>query len=409
MKIVKVKPEDIQSSGRPFHISIGTSNAMALDMEHDLRLLRTALLYADKVKLCSYSASYLYALYGYATSPDGFLDAMEAGALLIRDHTKKAIELQKIEYYRRLLRKKRRSREELVALSQLRIRGAALQNQLKEQYPTLTNRADFEGMRSAVRSNILDLHAYQYLSFEALAQEKHKEEDLAKLAIEPPTSNEDAYKEFVEVLSEVLKNTSTYPLFDDNAGLLAAKGLDESPAGISPIRLAQAKHSATAANMLERLPDFGLTPIDSILDIRKELRPYLVNFRGGIKTYSNRIQSAPWSRDFAPEADEVFVAEVYPAFLALEDSIKSSKSILKELKDVKALAKHATSASAAAAFGWFIEDYASLPVYIRMAFGLSASISATLLQWALNALNDTPEVKRNALYFYYRLRDKVER
>lgn len=77
----------------------------------------------------------------------------------------------------------------------------------------------------------------------------------------------------------------------------------------------QAKHSALAANLFERLPDFSLAPIDEIIDVRQELRPYLDRFRGGISTYAEGIQSAPWNRDFAAEADELFIKHVKSGIL----------------------------------------------------------------------------------------------
>ena len=83
--------------------------------------------------------------------------------------------------------------------------------------------------------------------------------------------------------------------------------------------------------MFECLPNFGSTSIDSILDIRSELAKYLDPFRGGIRNYSTKIQSVSWSKDFAPEAVEIFIGDVKPAFLALEDAIKSNRSIIREM------------------------------------------------------------------------------
>jgi hypothetical protein len=225
---------------------------------------------------------------------------------------------------------------------------------------------------------------------------------------DPQSLNKTSYEEFMRVLSEAFQDTSTYPLFDHGAGLLTMNELNQGAQQLSKVRLAQAKHSATAANMLERLPDFGLTPIDSVLDIRRELRPYLDRFRSGIKTYSTKIESAPWSADFAPEADEVFIQDVKPAFLDLEDAIKRNRSILTEMKDAKSILGYVTSASGSV-LGCFIDDYAALPLYAKFIFGLGTAMATPLLQWGLNLIQPDPAIKRHHLYFYYRLRDKIER
>lgn len=80
--------------------------------------------------------------------------------------------------------------------------------------------------------------------------------------------------------------------------------------------------------MLRRLPDFGETGIDELLDIRSELRPSLDRFRSGISTHAKDIQSAPWDEDFAAEADEIFIQQVKPGVIEIDDMIAATPSIL---------------------------------------------------------------------------------
>ena len=393
-----------QFVGKPFHITVGVATSQALNIDSDLRLLRTALLYGDKVKICSYTIGYLNSMFEFSNSLEGFLDGMERSSLFVKDEAQRAIDQQKLAYYRFLIRKKRRDKDELLALSRLKSKAVKFQDGLREQYPAITRKEEFEGIQRAIKTGLLELHAYESFSYETLANSLTPDKN------GNIPSNEFVYEEFIKTLSETLQNRATYPLFDDAAGSLAINRMnpDGELPSLSEVRIAQAKHSATAANMFEQLPDFGLTSIDSILDIRKELRPYLHPFRSGIKSYSTKIQSAPWSKDFTAEADELFIREVIPALLALEDSIKTNRSLIKEMKDAKSIIGYVTGAGSSV-LSCFVDDYAALPLYAKIAFGLTTAMVTPLLQWALNQIQPNPEIKRHNLYFYYRLKKKIER
>ena len=80
--------------------------------------------------------------------------------------------------------------------------------------------------------------------------------------------------------------------------------------------------------MLQRLPLFDDATVHEVIDIRRELERPLVRFRSAVMTYAESIKSASWDEDFSVEAELVFRQHIEPAVLEIEDSVRSSSSLL---------------------------------------------------------------------------------
>jgi hypothetical protein len=93
---------------------------------------------------------------------------------------------------------------------------------------------------------------------------------------------------------------------------------------ISESGLHRSKEVALAAHWLRRLPLFPQASIREVLDIRRELEKPLLRFRGAMIGFSEKIQDAPWDKDFSVEAERVFVQDVTPAILNLEEEVQSN-------------------------------------------------------------------------------------
>ena len=63
--------------------------------------------------------------------------------------------------------------------------------------------------------------------------------------------------------------------------------------------------------------------LSEIIDIRRELENPLKRFRKTMLDYSDRISCAPWEEAFNAETDRVFMRDIEPAVLELEEAVKS--------------------------------------------------------------------------------------
>jgi hypothetical protein len=384
-----------QSEGRPFHITIGAASVEGI--ENELRMVRSALTYADKVKLYSFTTSNVLSLFVIWNNPTKeFLEWGEANIInLLPDKQKQKELLEALERYREILKKKRLDRDDLITKMKVERELAQRKKEMKGKYPAITREDDLRGIQQAVKDGLLELHTFKSLDMQEYITKHYAGES---------TDSPSIVEEFTSVLKEAMENRATYPLFDDTSGNLVKGGILDGAISSSKIRLRQANHSALAANLLQRLPDFSSTPIDALLDIRNELRPSLSRFRSGIVSYSKEIQSAPWDKDFAAEADEIFIEKVKPGIDEIEEMISSNKPILDCIMQGLTNSKSLLGGT----LGLVVDNQVSLPKYITIGLGYTLPTAYSLWQEFKNRFVGTKEAQKHNLYFYYRLRDKVQ-
>jgi len=76
-----------------------------------------------------------------------------------------------------------------------------------------------------------------------------------------------------------------------------------------------------------KLPNFENTPIDEILDIRRELEKPLVRFRSKILKYSDDIKYIPNDHHIEEVCNELYMKEIAPALLEIEELTKETSFV----------------------------------------------------------------------------------
>jgi hypothetical protein len=158
------------------------------------------------------------------------------------------------------------------------------------------------------------------------------------------------------------------------------------------------KQTELARYLLERLPLFEKASVAEILGIRKELDKPLARFRGAIINFSEDIKSTPWGRDFPPEADKIYLRDVKPALLDMEEAIQSNKFLTTLIKK---LAEKPATLPTGSLFSIAISQFSSLPKELAASLGIGLA-SASLIyeaydEWA----RKNQAIEQNKLYFYY--------
>lgn len=394
-------------SEHPFHVTIGSASSKSLDLQNDMLMLRSAVAYAEKVKLCSTSMSHMYSVLNYTKDLKSFVEYLEEVYRSNQDETRREKLERNLEFLEGALQKSPRQQEnnELFVMSMLKRNMKAQRNDIKTKYPELSQENEIKGIMKAVKSGVLELHTFQSLQIETLMAVLHSGETPNEKGITPST--ERIVEEFLDITSTAVMDGETYPMFDDVTGQLVNARLEEKGQKPSDIRWQRAKHSQLAANLLQRLPDFSYAPIDEIIDIRKELQEPLDRFRGGVSTYAVSMKSLPWNKDFAAEADELFIQKVKPGIHELDDLAKSASGPLSHIGREVIKAKGLIGGGAA--IGFFVDTPDSLPQYVRMALGSVLPLTFAISEGIKNYKNERRKVKGHTLYFYCRLRDEFER
>lgn len=363
-----------QITNKALHITVGVAPSSNLDLTHELRLLKAALLYADKVKLCSISSTMLLLVAGLGQlDEDGTLELIKQVAESLGKDP--AAISASIEAYKALRKKRRRNRQELIALNLQKHNLDRTRSELKQVAENIFTEAKGKGLISALQSEAVEVQWF----------------DITK---------KDVVRDYFDVIAESIVSDETYPLLDDSTSDLVQAAIRENkivPLGTST---AKAKQAGLSADLFSRLPLFDEATIDEIIDIRKELQRPLVRFRSAIIGFSRDIQDAPWERAFSQEVDQIFLERIQPAVLEIEDAYRSNPLLLKLISN---FAQKPLGLLGSSALGLLISQASQLPMIVSQALSLSAG--AVVI--GLDAVHDWQEknrkIEKNQLYFYYKV------
>lgn len=370
---------------KKFHITIGVSPSGELNLENDLQMLKAAILYADRVKLCSLTSSMIMTFLAVGElNPQQQLEFLEALLPGFAAYDPKASQaLAGIEMYKKIDRKKRRSKNEILNVLKLQASLIKQWNELRDTIYKLASEAGANGISDAITSGMVEVHIFM-----------------------PSESSNDTVREFFGLIEKAISDGSTYPLFDDATGQIVSASLREGKMSVSELAITRGKNVALASHLFDRLPLFDFASINEILDIRRELERHLIRFRAAMLTFSDNIKSASWDTEFSSEAELIFYREVQPVILEIEDAIKSNRYLAELTRELVDKPFVVPSGSALA---FVISKLHDLPELTAQALctGASAATIAydTYKRWKQKQLT----VEQNQLFFYYKTGKRLKK
>jgi hypothetical protein len=367
------------------HFTIGAAPSGEVSLDHDLRLVKAALLYADSAKLCSYTSSLLlYMLQMAEFDTDQRLELLESVIpYLFADEEEAKRVLERFRIYKLLVTPKNPVGLSLYKQFQLWSHIEKTWEDLREIIHAMAAKAGMDGLLDALRSGLIELHTFQ------------------------TSRSHDVTHEFFGVIKDAVSDGSTYPLLDDQTGNLIRLAIAEGKMSVSDVATYRGRHSALAGALLERLPLFDRASVTDILDIRRELQKPLVRFRKAVITFSETIKTAAWDQDFPSDVERIYYKEVEPAIQEIEDAVRTNK-FLQEL--ARKLVDKPMAPAGGSALAWVVSQASALPDVISQTLSATnatlagAAMSTGLV--AYDAFRDWRQkqlsTERNQLYFYYR-------
>jgi hypothetical protein len=202
---------------------------------------------------------------------------------------------------------------------------------------------------------------------------------------------------FLAKLSDHLSAGREYLIFDEQIANLTRAAIGaglfkpaQGPAG----RSAQAM---TAAGFMGRLPTFPDATVDEVLDIRSDLAPSLKQFRSAMVTLSKDFTSASWEAGFEDEVHDAWVESVGPAVEAIDESVRSDKSLVEKATGVTGGVQSTLPGLAIVGAG--VAGH-STPLAMT---GATASVTGSLLQALREHKNSARNIRMQPFYFLYAL------
>jgi hypothetical protein len=362
------------NSDNILHITVGTALPSttgetlesALDTSHELRLLKAAILYADKVKFCSFASTSLISLTQRPErmNEDEKLDWFVNFYINLGHEPHIQQIIQFAEEYRASKRNRRRDFN-----NYLRYRRAF--DKSLHDMNAMANKSQLSELLVAVNSGLVEFKPFA-VGYRA--------------------------NEFFDEVSAALDSGTSYPLLDErtsNLVELAVKAGKITPLGTS---VSRAKQAGLSSGLFSRLPLFDQASMGEIIDIRKELDKPLKRFRSGIIGFSKEIESAPWNKGFPQEVEQFFIERVEPAVLEIEGTCKSKKTLLDFINRTLTHPGAVTSS----ALGIALSKLSQFPE-VLIAFSVITGLSLGAHEAFTKYQKEKQEIERNQLYFYYRV------
>lgn len=391
------EPQQLPSR-RPLHITVGTAlePERGVDIEHDLRLLKTALLYADKVKLCSLGSSMILSLAQYKKLSRE--ERIEVVSMLWQN----LVDASEDDQVRQLV-------ELIPVLSQLQ-RTRKLKEELKQSVPRdqflIIHKLDkvfrnlVDGMNSALDAGIDNVTGGVRLD----ELESALSSGLIELQPIDPGSTH-VVEDYFDVIADAIKSDHSYPLLDSSTGNLVSLAIKEGKLEIPDISIARAKGVGLSADLLSRLPLFDIASVDEVVSIRRELESPLIRFRSAMLEFSDEIRSAAWEKAFPLECEMIFMKRVAPSILEIEEAVRSNKR-LRVFTETFIQEKGLLAISS---LGLVLASANNLTATVSQFLPPAAAGTVILGKSELTHQKRRGEIEQNQLYFYYKAGELLRR
>ena len=342
----------------------------ALDLSQETRLVKAALLYADRVTLANPRMMIIASMAGIIP---GNLEHRRAAVLGMMDVLPDGAATRAV--YEELRRKRRKSVREMLVLRGLVERLDRGAEQAVAQVESMLEEAGAGELDQALRAGVLDLNHLGLNESDA---------GLARVTLW-----------LADLIVEIVASTSPrYPMFDDAPGGLLATTIRE---GRAPgARLDRASQQALASRLIGRLDAFPDARMSAILEVRETLSAPLIRFRRAIAKMQAELETMPLDEDFEREVRDAYDKRIAPALEELED-------VAKQLRTATLLGRELLAGSARpgdeAAISFTTATLAELPGLAALALGIGLDVGASSVYKRRSELKERQ--LENRLVFLY--------
>ncbi len=375
-----------------------TSEQQDLTLADELRLVKAALLYADKVTLASPAAAMVLAASRLMkVEPVARHRRMLDLAAPLMD--------QDVRQYVPLLTQ-RRFRRQFPDYAQLKAILDRSAEDVAHVFGKIGQEAHLPELQTAIDAGLLEidelgLDPVAFLTDAVLAASGRA-----------PTQGSTAAALMAMVTrvgGSVAPGSLTYPMFDDGANRLAEA--IEALEGASQHRVSRrpAAEVGLAGHFVGRIPAFPDATVAEIIDVRRGLQQPLVRFRGAMAGMARELEEAPWDSGFRHLADSLYRSEVGPALLDLEENTRDSGAL--------SLLRHAALSptpykAAGATVAIALAGATVMPDIAALAFSVGsplAAVAAATAEAVKEQLRLQHERGRNRFLFLYEANQGLKR
>ncbi|MDU2065811.1 MAG: hypothetical protein E6713_13375 [Sporomusaceae bacterium] len=356
-----------------FQITVGVSPLDGtLSIRNELDLLKTALIYADKVNLCSIKTAFFMPVLKLNE-----IQQIEFLEEFIEGTSENTLVLKECKKFYQYLSKKRGhlTKEETM----LKFHFQKVLNVISKSILKTAENEGYSQLIPLLKKSLLEINFYSSAP--------------AKLELEK------ALYEYVDYISNELKNNA-YLLVDTETGSALSSIMQKGVFSAPETAIAKARHINLFSNLMQRLPCFEYATLDEAIDIKKELSKQLIRFRATMIKISSAIKSQPWDKEFEYDCEKTYYSEIQPIVLDIEDACNSNTYLKKLFGKTIDSAPYTTGATVlSASLGAFISPMSNL---VDICTTVAGSTSIIALKAAKEWYQEKNKNESNQLFFYYK-------
>ncbi|MFA0815443.1 MAG: hypothetical protein ACC608_06600 [Anaerofustis sp.] len=282
----------------------------ATNIQNEMKHIKCALLYADKITLISPFAAIIYQI----TDKSNQNDEKHILQLLLKimklsKSSNPSFYKENIQFFQSALDQvKQKAYQNIPTMERLKFRHDLIE-QLKTMNATLfeyVGEKDCSDLTKLIKNNQVIIQNFNH-------------------TLDDPDG---CSMEYYESLIKSLDNS--YPIFDELSSNLMKYSVQDKYIVLDDMNGSKIKHAGLVKNHIVRLPSFESASIDELLDIKNELSKPLIRYRSQMQKYSNTIKSLPWDKDFVQECEILYRNEIEPELLNIDEAINDN-TFLKNL------------------------------------------------------------------------------
>ncbi len=361
-----------------------------MTLNQEINMLKNSILYADNVDMYSLKANLLTKISRIkkALDTNDFSKLSPLFDFIQGNHFEYRFLLEYISKLdsTKTKGKRRMEPQEIIAMNSFKSELQNLKKEISPEFEKLIVDSNYSQFEPAINSGILTLKPFN-----------------AKINLNGDTeaNTEEYFSEYLKILTKIFKNTSDYPYFDKNVGIILNEMNKKKPSQFSDIRKEHFKHVSLAGNLLNRLPNISNLTIEQTLELRALLKKPLINFRKSISKCSKEFKSEAWSEDFHIECNQLLIEKINPSINEIEELILGNNIFKKLIKNVATKDVICTTAATTGiGLGMTkVQDIVDSKylICLPLIVGGGKNIISTYNEWK----EKNSQIKNNEFYFYY--------
>ncbi len=303
------------------------SGPAGMTLENDVKLIRSGILYADRIKLVSPSAALFTELEGVSASgEDALIDLVSQldndvyRAVGTRGFTPEereilpwALDLARMppSQVRRKWGNKLAPPHVLTWAMRFKKVLSSSTARFNETSKTITEGADVSQLKPAIDAGVLDISGSADLK-----------DLLSATATRSGRRQDSLMREWILTIRTHLRDPSVHVLCDETIRKIVKDLIDrgiESPGRLS---MKNAGEAALGGGLIARLPALPNAPLDELLDLRDDLSGPRMRFRAAVSRLEEKFESQAFDDEFAAEIQATWTTDVAPALAEIEEEFK---------------------------------------------------------------------------------------